>query len=105
MFKIRALHSYTDHPIICYFNLLEIRIPKKFFVCIFILISFQSYQMYSGNFKLDPARCIPMDILACTDCVRSIAGNISYTDIFSSSNLKKYSYFLTFYSVYQKSVV
>jgi hypothetical protein len=30
-----------------------------------------------------------MDILACTDCVRSIAGKLSYTDIFSSSNLQK----------------
>ena len=35
-------------------------------------------------------RCIPMDILAWTDCVRSSAGNISYIDIFSSSNLQKY---------------
>ena len=45
-------------------------------------------------------RCIPMDILAWTDCVRSSAGKISYTDIFSNSNLQKYWYFLTFYSVY-----
>ena len=35
-------------------------------------------------------RCIPMDILAWTDCVRSSAGKISYIDIFSSSNLQKY---------------
>ena len=35
-------------------NLVEIRIPKKFSVCIFILISFQPYQEYSGNFKFDP---------------------------------------------------
>ena len=38
-----------------------------------------------------------MDILAWTDCVRSSAGKISYVDIFSSSNLQKYWYFLTFY--------
>jgi hypothetical protein len=38
--------------------------------------------------------------LAWTNCVRSSAGNISYIDIFSSSNLQKYWYFLTFYSVY-----
>jgi hypothetical protein len=35
-------------------------------------------------------RCIPMDNLAWTNCVRSSAGNISYIDIFSSSNLQKY---------------
>jgi hypothetical protein len=35
-------------------------------------------------------RCIPIDILAWTDCVRSSAGNISYIDIFSSSNLQQY---------------
>ena len=46
-------------------------------------------------------RCIQMDILAWMDCVRSNAGNISYIVIFSSSNLQKYWYFLTFYSVYQ----
>ena len=45
-------------------------------------------------------RCIPMGILAWTDCVRSSAGKISYIDIFSSSNLQKYWYFLTFYTVY-----
>ena len=33
--------------------------------------------------------CIPMDILAWTECVRSSAGKISYIDIFSSSNLQK----------------
>jgi hypothetical protein len=48
-----------------------IMIPKKFSVCIFILISFQalsSIQGYSENLKFDP-RFIPMDILAWTDCV------------------------------------
>jgi hypothetical protein len=45
-------------------------------------------QGYYGNLKFP--RCIPMDILAWTDCVRSSAGKISYIDIFSSSNLQKY---------------
>jgi hypothetical protein len=36
-------------------------------------------------------RCIPMDILAWTDCVRSSAGNISYIDIFTAILLNSWT--------------
>ena len=64
-----------------YLNLVEIRIPKKFSVCIFILISFQGILKI---FNLTPW-CIPMDILAWTDCVRSSAGNIISDKIIQTS--------------------
>ena len=75
---------------------------EEIIFCIFILRSFQALSRVFWKFLIWPPTplCIPMDILAWMDCVRSSAGKISYIDIFSNSNLQKYWYFLTFYSVY-----
>jgi hypothetical protein len=76
-------------------NLFEIRIPKKFSVCIFILISFQGLSKVFWKFLIG-SQCIPMDILAWTDCVRSSAGQISSIDIFLVQICKNIDIFLPF---------
>jgi hypothetical protein len=84
-------------PIITYIHPLnkwmctEIRLPK-----IFTALYLQSNLVTSSKKGIletwnltPPLRYIPMHILAWTDCVKPSTGKISYTDIFSSSNLQK----------------
>ena len=71
------------------FNLVEMRIPKNF-------LSVVHPSLVSGPVGgvLEvlnlTTRCIPMDVLAWTDCVGSGAGGVLYIDMFSGSNLQKY---------------
>ena len=67
-------------------NLVEIRLPKKFSVCVSVLISSQALSKVFWKFKILPW-CIPMHILAWTHCVIPSVDKLWYIDTFSSSNL------------------
>ena len=62
-------------------NLVEIRLAKKFSVCFSILVSSQALSKVFLKFKIWP-RCIPMHILAWTDCVALSADKLWYRYIF-----------------------
>ena len=70
------------------FNLVEIRIPKNFLSVLHPNLVSSPIKGILEIFNLT-TRCIPMDILAWTDCVSTSAGKMSLIDIFSSSNLQK----------------
>ena len=68
-------------------------------VCISILISSQALLKVFWKFKIWPPVHSDAYIGIDSNCVTPSADNLWYIDTFSSSNLYKYWYFLTFYNL------